>query len=90
MPVSSEVAILSRIIEPDEPALSPEMARLVLKWDFNADDRRRMHELLEKAKAGRLSADEKAEAESYERVGHFVSLLKAKAQTSLRKRSSSS
>jgi hypothetical protein len=84
MTAGSEVAILSRIIDPDKPELPEEMARLVLQWKFNPADRRRVHDLLEKAKAGTLTADEKTEADSYERVGHFISMLKAKACASLR------
>ncbi len=88
MSAVSEAEILSRIIEPDKPALSLELARMVLQWDFPGEDRRRMHELLEKAKAGNLSAEEKAQAENYERVGHLISMLKAKARASLRAQSS--
>jgi hypothetical protein len=88
MPAGSEVAILSRIIQPDKPALSPDLAQLFLQWEFPADDQKQMHELLEKAKAGTLSAEEKAQAENYERVGHFLSLLKAKARASLQARAS--
>jgi hypothetical protein len=42
-----------------------------------------MHELLDKAKAGTLTAADKEDAESYERVGHLLSILKAKARVSL-------
>jgi hypothetical protein len=42
-----------------------------------------MDELAEKARQGSLSPEERAEADSYERVGHFVSLLKSKARRSL-------
>lgn len=84
MTAGTEVAILGRIIAPDKPELPADMARLVLRWDFTTADRERMHELLEKAKAGTLTAEERAEADSYERVGHFISLLKAKARASLR------
>jgi hypothetical protein len=84
MPAISEVAILSRIIEPDEPDLSPELARFILRWKFRPTDRKRMLELLEKAKAGSISRREMAEAEKYERVGHLVSMLKSKARVSLK------
>ena len=48
-----------------------------------------MRELLEKAKARRLTPRERAEAENYERVGHFLSILKSKAHTSLSARNGS-
>ena len=61
-----------------------QVARLILRWQFSGNDRQRMHDLLDKAKAGRLSTAEKADAETYERVGHMLSILKAKARKSLR------
>jgi len=72
MSAGSEVTILSCVIEPDKPELPPDMAR-----------RQRMHELLDKAKAGTITAEEQAKVDNYERVGHFISLLKAKAYASL-------
>jgi hypothetical protein len=84
MPTATESAILSRIIEPDQPALPAPVARLILEWRFALDDRRRMHELLEKAKDGTLTRSERTEAETYERVGNMLSILKSKARRSLK------
>lgn len=83
MTAASEVAILSRIIEPEKPVLPQGLARLIMQWEFDPGDRQRMHALIEKAKAGTLSPEERADAESYERIGHFLSMLKAKARASL-------
>ena len=41
------------------------------------------------AVAARDLAAERAEAENYERVGHFLSILKSKARTSVRARNGS-
>jgi hypothetical protein len=84
MTADTESTILSRIIAPDEPTLPPDLARLILQWEFPEADRRRMHVLLDKAKEGTLTAAEKREAETYERVGHFLSLLKSKARVALK------
>jgi hypothetical protein len=81
---ATDVAILERIIEPDKPHLPRGVARFILQWQFTESDRQRMHALLEKAKAGTITAQERAEADSYERVGHLLSMLKAKAKSSLR------
>jgi hypothetical protein len=83
---ASEAAILSRVIEPDLRQLPAGLARRILRWVFPDADRRRMHEPLEKAKANKLTRRERAEAENYERVGHFLSIPKSKARTSLRGR----
>jgi hypothetical protein len=79
----TEAAILERIIEPHKPAITPDLARMILQWEFPPDDRQHIHELLEKAKAGPLTPEEQAEAQNYERIGHLLSVLKAKARASL-------
>ena len=90
MSIASETAILNRIIKPDEPVLPREFARVVLQWEFHPSDRQRMTQLLAKAKAGKLSRAEKVEAEKYERVGHFLSILKSQARQSLKPRRNAS
>ena len=59
------------------------MAEAVLAMGFKTADRQRIDDLAEKAREGTLSKEERVVAESYERVGHLVSLLKSKARRSL-------
>lgn len=80
---TAESEILTRIISPDDPSLERPAAEAVLAMGFKSADNLRMNELAEKAQLGELSDDEQAEADSYERVGHFISLLKSKARQSL-------
>ena len=84
MSAVTETAIFSRIIEPDKPAIPASVARLILEWRFAEDDRQRMHTLLEKVKDGTMTRSEKSEAETYERVGNLLSILKSKARRSLK------
>ena len=44
-----------------------------------------MRELSAKAREGTLTPDEKTEIDSYEKVGHLLSLLKARAKVALQK-----
>jgi len=88
--VDSDAAILSRLIEPEVENLPPEVARYLLNLDFCQSDRDRMHELAAKAREGILTPAEQHEAESYERIGHLVALLRSKARKSLKTASSSS
>jgi hypothetical protein len=88
MSIATEAAILKRIIKPSESMLPPEVAKVVLGWEFSAADRRRMLALLEKAKKGVMTTTEKSSAESYERVGHMLSILKSKARRSLKSKKS--
>jgi len=64
--------------------LPADAARAILAMDFQPAVRTRMRVLSEKARAGTLAADERAEIEYYERVGHFLDVLHSKARRSLK------
>jgi hypothetical protein len=83
-PASTEAAIWSRIVQPDSGRFTREAAQSMLELDFTPADRQRMDELAEKASAGRLTANERHEAETYNRVAHVLALLQSKARQSLR------
>lgn len=83
-PVDSDAAILSRLIEPDVKNLPPEVARYILSLEFSRIDHDRMQRLAARAREGILTPAEQDEAESYERIGHFITLLKSKARKSLK------
>jgi hypothetical protein len=85
----SDVAILSRLIEPEVESLPPEAARYILSLEFCQIDHDRMQALAAKAREGTLTPAEQDEVESYERVGHLIALLKSKARKSLKTLSSS-
>ncbi len=78
-----EAEILTRVISPGDPSLGRQVAEAILALGFKPADKQRMELLAEEAREGTLSAEERAAAESFERVGHFVSLLKSKARQSL-------
>lgn len=84
-----DVAILTRLIDPEKPNLSPEMARLILDLSFSPADRCRMNELAAKAREGALTPSEKEEIDSYERIGHFLGALQSKARKVLREAAAS-
>jgi hypothetical protein len=80
----SGVAILSRVIEPDDAHLTPAGARALLALKFPKADEQRMNRLAAKARRGNLTAAERAEAEQYNLVSHMLALLQAKARKTLR------
>lgn len=90
MPLShvdtSEVAILSRVLEPDKPSLSPQAARDILAFDFSPDDKDCMRQLSAKARAGTLTPEERAVIDNYERVGHLLNIMQSKARRFLKSR----
>jgi hypothetical protein len=80
---SSEAAILSRVIKPDQP-FPAAAARSILRLDFEQRDRERMHELAVKNQDDALTAEERTELQSYLHVGLLLDLLRAKACRSLK------
>ncbi len=80
---STELSILSRVIAPQAPTLSPAVAEEVLQWGFSDADRERMSELAAKARQGVLDEEDAAAVDAYERVSSFLGLVKSKARRSL-------
>jgi hypothetical protein len=83
---TTEAAIWTQVIHPDGE-LSPQAARAILKLEFSARDRQRMHESAQKAQEGSLNSEEKLEIENFERVGSLLAILKSKARKVLKQSS---
>jgi hypothetical protein len=86
--VSSEVAILSRVLRPKAGTLSVAAARAWLQLDFTEEDRTKMRSLVRKAQLGALTKREEQELDGYRRAGRVIDLMHSKARLSLKKRSS--
>jgi hypothetical protein len=82
-PSKTASAIWSRIVKPEQADFSPELARTILKFDFDPEDHRRIDELSAKAQKGALSPEERAELEVYVRVNTQLTILQSKARLSL-------
>lgn len=83
---TSDVAIFSRVLAPDQATLPVTAARAMLALGFPQADKDRMRELSAKAREGTLTPREQTEIDNYERVGHILSLMKSKARRSLKAR----
>ena len=81
-------SILERVIEPGRGGFSAEFAREVLKFGFPPADHARYEELSARAQNDELSEEESAELEEYLNVNDFLTILKAKAEASLRTKGS--
>ena len=84
--ITSEAAILSRVIRPESGTWSRQAAESILEFDFPPADVRRMNALAAKARQEALSAAEAAELENYRDVGRLLELLQSKARLSLKRR----
>ncbi len=56
----------------------------IAAYRLPAELQTRAHELLEKNRAGNLSADERAEMEEFRQIDHLLTLVKAKAKLKLK------
>ncbi len=68
--------------------LSPEAAEGLLALRFSDEQQKRMSELAAKARAGELTAQEREEADSFERVSSLLGILQSRARVALREASS--
>ena len=63
--------------------------RAILKINFTPEDHRRVDELSAKAQKGTLTPEERAELEEYVRVDLKLTVLRSKAQMSLKRANTS-
>ena len=81
---NTEAAILGRIIQADEPELTPDAARYLLAMRLPSGDEERVNELSERARAGSLTGPETQELDSYLHVGSLIAAVQAKARSLLK------
>lgn len=80
----TEADILTEVVEPNRPTLSPQLAEELIALHFNDGATSRIRELLLKNNAGTIKPAEKTTLENYLRVGEFLDLLQAKARLTLK------
>jgi hypothetical protein len=85
-PNQTASAIWSRIVKPDRATFTPELARAILKLDFDREDQERVEILSAKAQKGSLTPEERAELEEYIRVNNELMILQSKARLSLQRK----
>jgi hypothetical protein len=80
------MAILRRVVDRKDVALSVEAARAILRLDYDDADRKRMNELAAKNRGGGLTAAEEEELDNFIHMGQILGILKSKARKSLKGR----
>jgi len=80
---SSEAAILDRVFRPNAGDWPRAAAEAILSVGFDQNDRDRMTQLLEMAKAGELSTEDAETLENYRHIGRLLELMKSRARRSL-------
>lgn len=79
-----ETNIWQRILEPSWEDLNAEAAQGLLRLKFRQKDIDRMNELAALAREGALSADQRQEIETYERIGCMLAIIQSKARSILK------
>ena len=79
------VAILDRVMQPDDSALTHDAARMFLSLRFPKRDERRMNQLAAKGRRAALTGKERHEAEQYNLVSHLIAFLQARARRTLKR-----
>ena len=82
---SQESEILSRVVGPENPSFTPDVARSILELRFSDADMERMDELLAKSRQGTLSQEEESQLHGYLFVSSMVDLMHSKARLTLKK-----
>lgn len=75
--------VLDRLLEPVGRSMTPELARELVELRAAPDVQARLDELAEKCNEGQLTAEERAEYESFIHAIHLIGLLQAKARAVL-------
>jgi len=82
--LTMEVDILSRVVGPENPSFTADVARSVLELRFGDADNDRMNDLAEKARRDSLSQEETSQLHGYLFVGAMMDLMHSKARLSLK------
>jgi hypothetical protein len=75
-----EGTLLDNLLEPFEECLTPEFERKLVNLQAGPAVLARVEELADKCNEGTLTADERAEYESYVHVNHVLTMLKVRAR----------
>jgi hypothetical protein len=76
--------LLQRMVDPLSRVLTPEAARQILQVRADEETQQRIDELADKCNEGTLTADERAEYQSFVSWFNLLTLLQAKARTFLK------
>lgn len=80
MSTAAESDVLDRLLEPVSGCLTPEVARRIVKLRADPVAQARVEELAQKSTAGRLTASERAQYQTYVSAGTFIAILQSKAR----------
>ena len=80
-----DAPVLDRLFDPLGRLLSPEVARKLADYRFDAKAQARIDKLARKCNDGKLSVGERREYETYVQTIDFIAILQAKARAVLKR-----
>ena len=85
-----DAPVLDRLLDPLGRILTPEVARKLVNYRFDAKAQARIDQLARKCNDGELSEEERREYETYVQTIDFIAILQAKARALLKRSSDAS
>jgi hypothetical protein len=82
-----DAPVLDRLFDPLGRMLTPEVARKLVDYRFDAKAQARIDKLARKCNEGELSEAERREYETYVEAVDFIAILQAKARSVLKRSS---
>ena len=79
-----DIPVLNRLLDPVGQLLSPEVARRLVDYRFDAKSQAHIDELARKCNEGQLTDGERCEYETYVQTLDFIAILQAKARSLLK------
>jgi hypothetical protein len=80
-----DAPVLDRLLDPLGDMLTPDVARKLVNYRFDAKAQARIDKLARKCNEGKLTQKEQREYETYVQTIDFIAILQAKARSSLRR-----
>ena len=80
-----DAPVLDRLFDPLGRILTPEVARKLVDYRFDAKAQARIDRLARKCNEGQLSDNERREYETYVQTIDFIAILQAKARALLKR-----
>jgi hypothetical protein len=80
-----DAPVLDRLLDPIGDILTPDVARKLANYRFDAKSQARIDKLARKCNDGQLSDAERREYETYVRTIDFIAVLQAKARALLKR-----
>ena len=80
-----DAPVLNRLFDPLGRLLSPEVARKIVDYRFDAKSQTHIRKLARKCNEGKLTDGERREYETYVHTIDFIAILQAKARAVLKR-----